>query len=413
MPEAKIEVAVRMYHVGFGDAFTITVRRADAEWRMLVDCGVHAQGQNRPLTDSVATIIGDLTDDAGRAAVDVVVATHRHADHIAGFALDDWAKVEVGEVWVPFVEDPDDPDATTLRTEQEVVADRLHQLLQLRRSANSATASSAMAMGMAVNSRGNARATNRLLSRDGLGFATPHRVRYLPSRNNRQNLIATPIPNVRVHILGPSRDPEFIKRMNPPKSARWFALDDYTDGHTAADTPLFADRFRIAADTLIDPLLDAQRGLKLSARPDDTSLLAAASILERSVNNTSLFFVLDVAGTKLLFPGDAQYGAWQHLLERADIRRLLSEAIFYKIGHHGSHNATPKEFIENLWADNKQAMLPWHPVQRWPSIPDGHLIDALHQHGHTVVRADQDIPVGAHRHGDDWSEVRFEVLPPG
>ena len=45
-------VAVRMYNTGFGDAFLITVHDAGDPWRMLIDCGVHSQGQARPIGPS-------------------------------------------------------------------------------------------------------------------------------------------------------------------------------------------------------------------------------------------------------------------------------------------------------------------------------------------------------------------------
>ena len=91
---------------------------------MLVDCGVHPQGQARPISESVKNIITDLVDDCGDAPphLDVVVATHHHQDHISGFAEDDWSQVQVDEVWVPFVENPEDADGKALRRKQLLTA---------------------------------------------------------------------------------------------------------------------------------------------------------------------------------------------------------------------------------------------------------------------------------------------------
>jgi hypothetical protein len=67
MTTPTLTVAVRMYNVGFGDAFLVTVRKGQQSWRMIVDCGVHAHGQARPLEESVNALIDDLraADPAG------------------------------------------------------------------------------------------------------------------------------------------------------------------------------------------------------------------------------------------------------------------------------------------------------------------------------------------------------------
>jgi hypothetical protein len=67
------------------------------------------------------------------------------------------------------------------------------------------------------------------------------------------------------------------------------------------------------------------------------------------MNNTSLILLFEVGGKKLLFAGDAQIESWEYVLKTADdreeIRALLAEVDVYKVGHHGSLNATPK----TLW----------------------------------------------------------------
>ena len=60
-------------------------------------------------------------------------------------------------------------------------------------------------------------------------------------------------------------------------------------------------------------------------------------------------------GKNLLFAGDAQAGNWEHWLFGTDVpdkmassaiapvaRQILMSLDFYKVGHHGSGNATPK-----------------------------------------------------------------------
>ncbi len=411
-------VAVRMYNVGFGDAFLVTVRRHDNVWRMLIDCGVHSQGQARPIGDVVRAIIDDLraASPNGTPHLDVVVATHHHADHISGFALPEWENVVVDEVWLPFVEDEADPDAVALRHAQTMAAQRLLGLIERRThglSPGGWPAAMVMARWFAVNSLGNAEATDRLVGRNGKHFAREHHVRYLPGTAESANEIDVGVDDMIVHVLGPSRNAEDLSMMDPPKSAGWLQLEGADDVTARALLPLFNAGYVVSdPGRLPEALRGAQASLHLERVTNDAGLLSAAAILERSVNNTSVFFVLDVAGTRLLFPGDSQHGAWEHVLNDPRKRGLVLDAAFYKIGHHGSQNATPKRFVEEIWHDGAYAMLPWGLVKRWQdSIPKKELLEALRAHGHTVIRADAPAaePDKVTVHEDLWSEVVFEA----
>jgi beta-lactamase superfamily II metal-dependent hydrolase len=414
---AATTVSVRMYNVGFGDCFLITVDTAGAPWRMLIDCGVHSQGRARDIKDSVAAVISDLAavSPDGTPHLDVLAATHHHADHISGFALDDWERVAVDEVWLPFVEDESDADAAAIRRSHAAAAQALRGLIEQRTRglANGAwPAGLAAASLFAINSFGNADAGDRLLGRNGRHFARPHRVRFFPNVTESENSLPV-ADGVVVHVLGPSREPDDLKLMDPPKSAGWLRLDIEDPGDDdLTDVPLFdADYVLGDRKHLSRTLRDAKRSLKLATVSNDSGLLGAASILERSVNNTSLFLVLDVAGTRLIFPGDAQEGAWQHVLKNPVKADLLKDAAFYKVGHHGSHNATPKAFVQDVWQDGGYAMLPWGRVKLWKDIPKQQLLAALHDHEHTVVRADAPVaePGRVTVNGTLWSEVVFPV----
>ncbi|BAW04561.1 hypothetical protein [Nocardia seriolae] len=402
-----------MYNVGFGDAFTVTVRHADQTWRMLVDCGVHSQGRVRPIRESVQAIIADLTAAAAdhHPHLDVIVATHHHADHISGFACDEWAGVAVDEVWVPFVEDPDDADARRIRGGQADAADGLAALIG--KLGNGLSASVEQALDFAVNSQGNAAATDRLLGRNKKGFASAHRVRYLPGKDKADNTIEVERVGLVAHILGPPRDERFLARMNPPAKQTWPVVRAVASPESAetCDKPanLFNPRY-FAQDGLPLELTQAKDQLKLEELLDhEDRLLRAAAILENAVNNTSVFFVLDISGTRLLFPGDAQQGAWDHVLADAHNAALLSDLAFYKVGHHGSHNATPREFVETDWKTKGYAMVPFGLVERWArTIPKQSLLNALRNHHHTVIRADEPpraVPGSVAVHGDLWTEV--------
>jgi hypothetical protein len=85
------------------------------------------------------------------------------------------------------------------------------------------------------------------------------------------------------------------------------------------------------------------------ARLSAEQLLEIVRVLDDQMNNTSLILLFEVGGKKLLFPGDAQIENWSWALEDAPDAKKTSETLasvdFYKVGHHGSRNATPKTLL--------------------------------------------------------------------
>ena len=85
-------LGVRMYQVGFGDCFLLTFRYAEAGDRhVLIDFGstkLPTKGAPEGGLMRVARAIRDVckTDEHPDGKLTAVVATHRHKDHISGFA---------------------------------------------------------------------------------------------------------------------------------------------------------------------------------------------------------------------------------------------------------------------------------------------------------------------------------------
>jgi hypothetical protein len=86
-------------------------------------------------------------------------------------------------------------------------------------------------------------------------------------------------------------------------------------------------------------IVERARALRLE------SLLQIVRALDSAMNNTSLILLLEVGKRKLLFPGDAQIENWEYALSQKKFQKLLQDVHLYKVGHHGSLNATPK----TLW----------------------------------------------------------------
>ncbi len=355
------DLRVRMYRVGFGDCFLISFPVDPGHRHVLVDFGVHPNGDIGTLED----VLRDLQAETGKQ-LSLVVATHEHADHISGFARfsRELSRFHVGEVWMPWALDPDDAQATTTRQQRLTLAETLAAHFNATGGAPDEVSSAL------VNLRGNDTAVQALRSGFGLAGA---RVRYLEPGPGLRSL--GDIEGLGLRVLAPARDEAFLRQMEPPASQRFLRLDRGIASPANAIRP-FPDRWtwkdRVAARH--DLGFPAQEEKDLEDLGDAAADLALA--VNRIVNNTSLVLLFEFRGQKLLFAGDAQWGNWRSWLDREDSSGLLSQVSFLKVAHHGSHNATPRRVVEGLKAGRCVAMVSTqnHP---WPSIPQEALLTAL------------------------------------
>jgi len=138
-------------------------------------------------------------------------------------------------------------------------------------------------------------------------------------------------------------------------------------------------------------------------------LFRAAKVLDDLLNNQSLVVLFTWNGKKLLFAGDAQAGNWEYWLYDLDKpvtdptdetlgkegAQILGALDFYKVGHHGSTNATPVAAVEAMdgefvsMCSTEQGA--FGSVENQSEVPRIPLLEALAKHS-AVMRSDQ-IPV--------------------
>jgi beta-lactamase superfamily II metal-dependent hydrolase len=385
-------ITIRMYNVGFGDCFLVKIPAADKTLKILFDCGSIKAGP-RPMADVVKDLIADVTDPDGKPRIDVVVATHRHKDHVSGFSNPSWKAVEVKEVWLPWTEDPDDPNARKIRNTQSKLAALLALNAEKARAQLTPVSSPVLATKLEAiaDITANALTNEQEMRTLHEGFSGDASRRFLPTDKPAEAIFKTlALPGVLVHVLGPSRDPEVIRDMNPPAGQSYLQLYD-GQGSSPDSIP---DPFREDWWPEVEP---PQTGLLLS-QEDRTRIreinsgsdFNVAVALDAAVNGTSLMIMLRVGDQWLLFPGDAQWGTWQAALSNATWNQLLQKTTFYKIGHHGSHNATPVEFVQKTVGKNFWAMASTHHVDQWPSIPKEELLTAIGEKTKKVARSDRE-----------------------
>jgi hypothetical protein len=404
-------VVIRMYNVGFGDSFLLVF--PDPLFRILIDCGSHLAGPGpRPIGEVVKSVIDDVTDADG-AKIDLVVCTHRHRDHIIGFADPRWKEVEVGEVWMPWTEDPRDPRAKRIRDRQSRLATALTAAL-------ADDSGNAVAAALAFNSMTNAEAMRTL--HDGFAGSPPRR--FFPVDEEVVGEIAAKSlksAGIRVHVLGPSRDENVIRDMDPPAGAGYLraaaGLGEERDGE-----PLFAEDWHLTSEQLA--LDDELKHLLLAGRERSAiqgaangDPFGAAVALEQAINGTSLVLCLQRGDARLLFPADAQWGTWKRILASEEAVDLVEGLSLLKVGHHGSHNATPKalvELLENRPAELGEpwALVPTRRMEMWPLIPKKNLIEALEHLTPRVARSDKgggDPAPGFASWSDHWIDVHVPL----
>jgi beta-lactamase superfamily II metal-dependent hydrolase len=360
-----------------------------------------------------------VTDEDGVPRVDVVVATHRHQDHVHGFQNPAWAGVEVGEVWMPWTEHPTNARAKRIRDAQSKSASHTFAAAKrkLRMSLTPAQREKAeRAMVAASNNLVNKKAMATLHAgfSDGAPFALR---RYLPTRKNGQTLESPVLPGVKVHVMGPSRDEEVIATME--KDSEMYHLLGAATAAGAEASPPFGAGWGMtpaqfaAAHAHLAPDGDTMAAVRAAGESDE---FAAAAALEGAVNGTSLMIMFEIGDGFLLFPGDAQWGTWEKALGNERWRELLTRTTFYKVGHHGSHNATPITFVEKVLGEGFWAMACTGPTAKWSEIiPRKKLLTKLREKSDRVVRSDrQDAPdpqvAGFRRDGENaYVEVTLKV----
>jgi len=383
-------ILVRMYDVGFGDCFFVKIKIADTVTKMLFDCG-SIKADARPIDEVVQDVIEDAKDADQKPRIDVVVATHRHKDHVSGFASPLWKKVEVKEVWMPWTESPDDPAAQRIRNSQSKLAATLAQSGEKKSSlwkqSNPGQENRELTAicDLAMNALSNEAAMQTLHE----GFLGNPVRRFLPTGSAKDQVFQTSaLKSVLVHVLGPSRDEKVIRDMDPPAGQSYLQLYDGSDISSKAPEPFREDWWMDADAPEVGYLLSPVDRTKINSIGAGMEFDLAAT-LDKAVNGTSLMLVLRVGGQWLLFPGDAQWGTWQAALENPEWKQLLARTTFYKIGHHESHNATPVDFVEHTVGNDFWAMASTHHVDQWPSIPKEELLAALGKRTTKIARSDK------------------------
>ncbi|WP_025035933.1 hypothetical protein [Bradyrhizobium sp. DOA9] len=426
-----------MYRGLLGDFFLVRHTVGSRAFKMLIDCGVlqcigseaakpsTALGKKR-IVANVANFI-----DECEGHVDLVVATHEHYDHLSGFILarEQFEHFTIGKVWLAWTEDRTDKLANNYRNKTKKALAAL-----VRLALNPALAAGGDSM-RTVSDLLQFYGGLDSLRDDALGLAKPADdgnlsgnasceavLAWLRKRAGTGNVSFLKPGDVvrwglddmfRAYVLGPPRDDELLRKLDPSKGNSEVYLARNEDVENVVGLAAIHGKGGAEGDGKEQPFTrmhqrpynrdnkkpgdresDRNEAVEAAAAMDRDEIIARyerkqsfdrsidhewlgsaetlALKIDGDVNNTSLALALELADKSvLLFPGDAQVGnwlSWNRQNYPADDKRggpvlriedILARAIFYKVGHHASHNATLRERgLELMTNSSLVAMIP-------------------------------------------------------
>ncbi len=396
-------VTVRAYDVGFGDCFLVTFEYSNGPRHVLIDFGSTRYPSGKRINGKVVKshyldlVADQIKADCG-GKLDVVVATHRHKDHIGGFERGGGTgpgeiirSLKPRLVIQPWTEDPKAARDATKPTRALHIA----TLKDIEAAAQSAGAAAKSLRGERFHA---VRAELEAIGMEGIGnrdavenletMATNRYVYFGCSAG-----LGKILPGVRLRVLGPptiEQTSAILRQRDEDPDEFWLARASgwkrlaRTVSKLGAGEPLFPE---VATQIL----RRSARWFRYTVRQEwAQTQLSIVRAMDAAMNNTSVILLFEVGGKRFLFPGDAQYEDWMYALEQDDVLQELSGVDLYKVGHHGSRNATPRTLWEGFvrrGAKSKRRRLVTvlstkagvhgHADERHSEVPRSTLIQAL------------------------------------
>jgi beta-lactamase superfamily II metal-dependent hydrolase len=326
------QLLIRAYNVGCGDCIYVRIPGPNGGFNILIDCG--KKGSDELLKKAIDHLEGELPAGAkaGTKRLDLIVATHRHEDHIKGFDPQWFKNIEVKNIWLSGAMNPQHPQAKGVNTLHAFASQAMRALADSGQALSPDVELLASMYGVS-NDVADTLLMDTLPKNNGI------QARYVES--GMTHGLALP-PDTDMHILAPEHDVDgFYLGKEMDSSLKGF------QGISAALAPAAG---RAAAVDREPANISSTDFRILQSRMLSNGLAFAAK--ESSIqNNLSVVLLIEWKKRRLLFVGDAEWdgefkegkhnGSWNVMWEKHRDTHLSKPLDFLKIGHHGSINATP------------------------------------------------------------------------
>ncbi|MDX0140806.1 hypothetical protein GOC46_28885 [Sinorhizobium meliloti] len=397
-------LTVRHYCQGLGDCHLLKFRKADgSDFFMLIDCGIHSSVKGG--SQKVDEVVADIASVTKRLDVLVITHEHiDHLSGFLS-AADKFKQLTIGEVWMGWTENPRDAQARKLDEFKDqglgILSEAARKLDSVK-TLNAHLANVRDGLEAILGFNFGVKGERVRAARDAAAALATKGIRYLEPSSGVLSLEG--VDGLRIYVLGPPRDEALLKIaerenemydigggagspfitafrgafnlssegtgdigapfdpnvgmplnkvLGTPEGDDEHQVADFLEKHYCGPRPQSSRQIAASrkADRAIDPDLTDQ-----SWRRIDLDWLAASATLAMQLddvtNNTSLVLAFEsvATGRVMLFVGDAQIGSWlswQGLKwtvgqEEVTGPDLLVRTVYYKVGHHGSENATAK-----------------------------------------------------------------------
>jgi hypothetical protein len=329
------KLLVRAYNVEVGDCIYCRIPKARKvgnmvdDFHMLIDCG--SVGTPGNLTTAIADLQTQLPLANGKRRLDLLVVTHEHKDHIAGFDPNVFQNIRIERIWMNTAMDPHHPQAELTLRLHALATTAMRNIAGLK-LALSPELEELTALFAIDNDAAMVALRDTLPTRDNI-IPTYVHAGMTPAD------LGLPLTGATIRVLGPERDID-----------HFYLGEEVDDSLNQLMAGGAAFRNAPLQPTTIYPTNISRADFRQLQSRMMSSAFAFAELSSKVTNNTSVVLLIEWKNKRLLFVGDAEWdtkfkdgkanGAWNVMWHER--KTLLNKKIdFLKIGHHGSENATP------------------------------------------------------------------------